>query len=524
MAKWRFNPSSKRIEQVERTSKRSYAAARRTAMTADWLSPGTSQNSEIQESLKVMRNRLRQLERDSDFFKGAVNKLATSIIGENGIRLQSQVRTLRGDKLDDSLNNQIESLWKDCSEDHDSWDAAGQLSLWDMSILAVKNFPHSGEILFRNVNQDFGGPVPFALEVIEADQLADDFQVTNYGNNLIWMGIEINNFRRPVAYHFLPYHPGDTNFINSRTQRNTDRITADQIIHLYITERPGQLRGVPWFHTLGINDRHLGGFITGETEKSRAQANVMGVITPALSDDFVESEEERKRREEMGIDRPIQKMGPGTLIYTDPGDTFQGFAPTSPGGNVAPFVEVVLRSMAAGANVSYESFSGDYSKTSFSSARTALLSERDTFRVIQKWFAKHFMNKVYKRWLEAAVLSGKLNIPRYWLDPRFYCQPTWICRGWDWVDPLKDVRADQEAVKSGFKTLTDIAAKNGMDIEELFLKLQREQELAAKMGLNLSSILQTPDENLKPNEQKMLREFEQILQRREDPKILIAKR
>ena len=54
---------------------RAYAAAQNNRLTSDWISQATSADSEIRGSIRMLRNRARQLVRDSDFAKAAHNLL-----------------------------------------------------------------------------------------------------------------------------------------------------------------------------------------------------------------------------------------------------------------------------------------------------------------------------------------------------------------------------------------------------------------------------------------------------------------
>lgn len=509
---------AKNKKKAKKKAIRTYQAAVRNNLTSDWQATGSSQDAETWTALKPTRNRIRDLQRNFSYVKGAINTLAVNIVGDSGIRLQSQVRQKSTDKLDKKLNKQIEDLWVSCTENPKYWDTAGQLNLWDMLHLAIKNLPQSGEVFFRIVEQSFdGSPVPFALEMIESDQLADDYNVKTYGDNTIRMGVEYNQWRRPVAYWFYLEHPGDTFFPTMQSRFKVERVPADQIVHLYLSERPGQTRGMPWFHSLVIDARNTSGYITGEVVASRAQANVMGALQVNDPESLMEAAEVEQNAP------PTLQMAPNTILPLAPGETMNWFNPSRPAGNFGPFIDAVNRSMAAGAGMSYESWSKDYSKSNFSSTRQSLINERDYYRVIQQWLIVHLVNVIYPRWLDLAVLSGALNIPSYWVSPRFYCKPKWICRGWDWVDPLKDVNAKIAEVKAGFNSITNIAAEQGFDMEEIFGEIAEEQKLAESLGLNLNTVPQSPDQ-LSQSERKVLAELERRLAAKNEPKIIIAKR
>jgi capsid protein len=70
--------------------KRAYAAVASNRLTSDWISLGTSADSEIKNSLRLLRNRARQLVRDSDFAKAALRAVRNNVVG-TGIKHQGAI-------------------------------------------------------------------------------------------------------------------------------------------------------------------------------------------------------------------------------------------------------------------------------------------------------------------------------------------------------------------------------------------------------------------------------------------------
>ena len=69
---WPFN----RKDKPEKSGKRIYGGAIFNRLTSDWnASIGTSQDSETRSSLRVLRNRTRQLARDNDWVKNALRAI-----------------------------------------------------------------------------------------------------------------------------------------------------------------------------------------------------------------------------------------------------------------------------------------------------------------------------------------------------------------------------------------------------------------------------------------------------------------
>ena len=120
-----------------------------------------------------------------------------------------------------------------------------------------------------------------------------------------------------------------------------------------------------------------------------------------------------------------------------------------------------------------------------------------------------FLERVYNEWLEIAVLSGALDLPTYQAEPQRYRMAKWLFRGWGWVDPMKEVQSAQLAVKSGFKTQSQVLAETtGMDLEEFLVARKNEIDLAEQLGLKFDTEAGTTptqtvskvDETSKPEE------------------------
>ena len=59
----------------------------------------------------------------------------------------------------------------------------------------------------------------------------------------------------------------------------------------------------------------------------------------------------------------------------------------------------------------------------------------------------------------------------------------WQFPGWQWVDPLKEVKAAKEAIKAGIKSSADVISEIGNDWEGTYEQISIEQKKAADLGL-----------------------------------------
>jgi lambda family phage portal protein len=476
---WPFEQKEKKAPKRARN----YSGAQFNRLTTDWIAMYTSADTEVRSSVRALRSRSRQLGRDNDYVKGVFRDLVTNVIGQ-GVRLQSQIEKARGG-LDDKLNKQVQTIfcrWKKAERCH----TAGKLSFNEIEKLVTRSVVESGEVFIRRIYQKFGdSKIPLGLEILEADMVDDYYNgMAEKTGNTIRMGIEFDKWGRPVAYYVLPNHPGDYQFgaiDPSLATLERIRVPADEIIHLFVTERPGQSRGVPWLASALIRMRHMQGYEEAEVISARATASLMGfIMTPEaeLTGDDVQDGDQ------------VTDFEPGVWKKLNPGE--QAVVPDlhRPSGQFDPFMRVMLRGIATAMGVTYETVSSDYSQTNYSSARQALVSVRDCFKTIQVWIIEKFHQPVFNSWLDMAVLAGEINIPKYDLLPDDYYESVkWYPRTWQWIDPLKDMQANALAVESGFKTRSDVIAEMGGDYDDFINQRKKEVEIEKAAGLNFSANL-----------------------------------
>ena len=456
---------------------RMYAGARLTRLTSDWFSRWSSADAEIKTSLRLLRDRSRQLVRDNPYARQAKRTTQINVIG-SGIKMQSQVLQLRGKRQDDRINALIEAKWERwCRKG--TCDVAGKNSFFMFEMLAAGALPESGEVLFQLVRRPFGGgKAPLALEILESDMLDENWQGSVLSDNNQWrMGVEVDGWGRPVRYAFHKKHPGDFGFVNSR-QDNGERVFKDakDIVHLFIPERPNQNRGVPWFASVMDDLHQLEGYEQAAVVRARAASSLMGFIT---------SQEGELMGDDVMGEQRINEFEPGVFRYLNPGETVNVPQMNAPDQQYEMFVRAKARRFASGFGCSFETVSRDFSQTNYSSSRLSLLEDREHWRMVQSYLIENFHQRVFEEWLSAAVLSGELDLPDYELRPERYDQPRWQARGWSWVDPLKEVQAYREAEAAGYMTKAQIISQLGGDLEENFQQLAQEKDLAQQLGLQL---------------------------------------
>jgi capsid protein len=74
--------------------------------------------------------------------------------------------------------------------------------------------------------------------------------------------------------------------------------------------------------------------------------------------------------------------------------------------------------------------------------------------------------------------------------------PQWKPRRWSWVDPLKDLQANIQAVEAGLNSRRNIIAEYGGDVEDVFDNIAMDNTLADEKGLVFGENLKQQEEQI----------------------------
>lgn len=470
------------------SGQRMYAAARNSRLTSGWATTSSSSDSELYSSLAALRSRSRALVRDAAYAKRARVVIQNNVVG-SGIGMQAQVMTTRG-KLATRVNEGIERAWRDWSR-ATSCHTGGALHFADFERACMGQVFEAGEVFIRKHYRPFGdGVVPLALELIEAERVADDLSGTppqGAGANYR-MGVEVDQFGRALAYWIRERHPNELRVMLGESDRVV-RVPADQIIHLRIVDRWPQTRGEPWLHAVARKLNDMDGYTEAEIVAARGAASYMG---------FIKTDDPEGAIGEKQSDGTEQlELSPGLIPKLGNGEDFIGYSPNRPNSALDPFLRYMLREVASGTSISYESLSRDYSQSNYSSSRLSLLDDRDVWRSLQQWFIRSFREPLHREWLQQAVLVGaipEITAESFALAPDKFRAVLFKPRGWSWVDPTKEVEAYKEAVRAGFTTTSRViaATADGLDIEDVIAERKRELDLFEAAGIDVDTTVQEP--------------------------------
>lgn len=469
------------VRMAQRSRTRGFSGAADNRLSADWRPISVSADQEISKTLTKLRSRSRDLAMNNDYVKKFLSMCEQNIVGPAGMLLQNRARDASGE-LDKVANLMIEEGWKIFSKPRNI-DVTGMMGMRTLQAHIARLWPMDGEVFIRIVRNFTGSDHRIAVQILPPELIDETYNTELANGNSIRLGIERDSWGRAVAY-YIRQDRSKSDTVVANNGKHYTRLPADEIIHLMCTQFTNQTRGVPWLHTSMTRLHQLGAYEDAEVIAARIGASKMGFFTTpdgkatALAD---------------GMDDEGQFLtdcAPGEFSVLPEGYTFEAFDPTHPAGNYGVFVKSALRGVAAGLGVSYTGLANDLESVNYSSIRAGLLDERDMWRTLQQQFADSVLDPIFTAWLEIAILAKKINLPLAKIEK--FNSPTWLPRGWGWVDPTKDTEAAILGINSGLRTRRDVLAEQGKDLEEVLEQLAAEKKLIESYGLTLSETSPIP--------------------------------
>jgi lambda family phage portal protein len=449
-------------------------AANTGRLEASWSGTPTTVDALIYQDLGTLVARSREQAENNDHAAKFLSLCEINVVGPNGFTCKSQIKDPSG-KPDLVAQGAIETAWAEFGE-IGNFDVTGSLSRIDVEKLAVKSVAMDGEfIAVHRYGPEF--PHGYAIQILDPVTLDPRHFDKLSNGNVIRHGIEFNANGKPVAYHFNEVDERQIGYTHA--MRPTQRIPAENVLHLFLPERVSQKRGLPWMRTALWRMKMLNGFEDAAITKARLGASAAGFFkNPDADPDDDE-------------DLPMEAGEPGQF-YDIGNREFVQWDPQFPSNDFDPFVKAMLRSIASGLKVSYNNLASDLTSVNFSSIRQGALDEREVWKSLQEWMIGQWSKKVFLKWLSVALLNQKITVPNKGGVMRplpfekleKYKPVGFRGRRWAWIDPNAEMKATELAIGMKLMSRTQAIEDLGRDPEDVWSEVERETVMLAEKGID----------------------------------------
>ena len=409
---------------------------------AEFLSADAEASADVR---RILRVRSRYEIANNSYAKGIVLTLANDVVG-TGPRLQM----LTGD---DALNRRIE---------HDFHEWCMEVRLAEKLRTARIARCQDGEaflLLAQNPNLA-NGQVKLDVRLIEADRITDD--AINRDPNRI-DGVSFDRYGNPASYRVLDCHPGGdwVGAVSTATE-----IPAENMIHVFRADRPGQHRGVPEITPALPLFAQLRRFTLAVLAAAEAAADFAGILyTDAPANGEADAV---APMDAIQLER--------NMLLTMPGGWKMGqLDPKQPATTYAEFKHEILNEIARCLNMPFNIAAGNSSGYNYASGRLDHQTYFKSVRVDQAFTAATVLDRILAAWLREYRLSERVECP---------CAHTWFWDGAEHVDPSKEAAAQEKRLLNNATTLAAEYARQGKDWETELRQIAKERRLMEELGIS----------------------------------------
>lgn len=411
-----------------------------------------------------LRVQARFLDENHDLARGVLNTLVNNIVG-SGIRIEALAKDKKGETLTE-FNNKLHQLF-------DDWmirpEVTWELHWHQLQRLAARSWLRDGEVLLqllegRSSNLDHGTKIPFSLELIEADLLPIDF---NDEKKNIIQGVKKNQWGKPIAYCLYKQHPGDI-ASSLKLKEETKLVPADNILHLKSIDRIRQTRGVSIFASVLTRLDDIKEYEESERVAAKIAAAMCAFIRKSPDGPITSNKLDNSGNR-------LMHMEPGMIFdHLLPGEDIDMIESNRPNTMLEQFRNSQLRAVAAGTSTSFSSIAKDYNGT-YSAQRQELVEQSVHYSVLREHFVERFIRPIWQRFIRVSLLTDLIEMPKN-IDMDTLLDADFRGPTMPWIDPLKEIHAEEKAVQAGFKSRSQVIRERGSNPAIVNEQIKRERQ------------------------------------------------
>lgn len=318
--------------------------------------------------------------------------------------------------------------------------------------------------ILRVTNRRLPTPVMLDLRLVEAEQVTAPFDRLTQDVNYV-DGITLDDDGNPLSYDVFHGHPGDTGYSREWTE-----YSAEDVIHLFRPDRPGQARGLPELMPALPLFAQLRRYVLAVLTAAETAADIAGVMytdSPNIGADEIPN---LAIDDPMPIDRGVYQIMPN-------GWRLEQLKAEQPTTTFAEFRRAILNEAARCVSMPYNIAAADSSSYNYSSGRLDHQTYFTAIGVDRSSIETNAIDRIFRWWFdEAALIEGYLPGS---LFPFRRSWTTWQWDGTGHVDPSKEANGQQTRLANGTTSRAAEYAREGVDVDEA------DEKAAASYGVTV---------------------------------------
>ena len=324
-------------------------------------------------------------------------------------------------------------------------DYEGHNNFYGLQYLWAATVVESGGVLIRRIVNNHAYNSPLVLQTLE-QQYLDDGKTPTRENSTVINGIEYRDNK--IHGYWLK-----TSLAGNDWRSDSKFFPAEDIIHIYRKDRPGQHLGVSWFHSVADLIDMRQEWRDAVIMQQRIAACYGVVVTNSDNELGLDKNDARLLD---GDGNEYSEIEPGMVAYLNAGAEVKTITPPNL-SHTTDFNSGVIQDIAAGVGITREQLSGDFSQVTWASGR---LARGEFYTNLDNW--------------QQFIMIPALNKVHDWFDQLFQVvhgasgaeHRTWVLPHRSAVNPKEELQVDIMKVRTAAMTPQQFCIKHGIKFEQ----------------------------------------------------------
>ena len=480
-----------------------FAGASRTEWSSQWQTSLSDGDDALTPDLRTLWERSQDLHRNSSIITGATETLVRGVVGR-GIQCIPRA-DVGNEELNQALRQKLSKAWTEFCK---TAGADGTSTFADKCRQSVYLMARDGDCLA--VWPSLGdGPVPLQVDLITASRVESPSGDTAVRLGVIYKGRKADGYtvRKSASKIDAKYY---------RWSRKKMGAWSSNLLIRPFCQVPGQSRGFPIIASAIKTIKDFETYLQAEVRRAITNSKVAGIITApdptVLEKAFsnINTGRDGAAYQNSYMGRTFGSLFDAQIMSLATGESMEMFNPNNTNVGLQQFIESLLRVIANAYGLPHSIAFSLYSDINFSNARTQILQARRTFDVWRETLVRGLCEPTYEMFVRYLWSEGMLPEVREVTPEILTCE--WRADIEPWVDPLKEVKANSEAIANLLASHESVAAERGEDARAI---ATQEMEFAAwkkaemkRLGLEATDLGYVPTETMSRNENEAVADGE----------------
>lgn len=258
-------------------------------------------------------------------------------------------------------------------------------------------------------------------------------------------------------------------------------VPADEIIHTFIRDEPGQWLGIPLLSSVILSLYELDDLLTATVSKQKAAQSLAILIEQTAN--TIAQLPVGGHKEILTPDGKKKVIfqsdaAEAQVLYLNKGESAKMFQGTDIGANFGVLADLELRKIATVADLAYHQLTGDVSGLNYSSLIGIAIQSRNRLEYLH--------NTLFIPLREAPIADAFKELAVLYNPKVASAVPYFQLPRWRGIDDLKDAQSDLLELQNGLGTYTDKLAERGLSVEDILADRESMKELEA-FGVTFTS-------------------------------------